>query len=499
MNKPPAKSPRAPRSKPIQAASRKPQSRPAGTKPAPRLPHGDVPSSAAHPAHTAAHHATGMIAVQIAAAAIVGRVLSGKNLDRELADSLAKLPNLSVNERQAVHSISFDTLRHYGLINAQLDTLLTAPLTDTAVRHLLLVSLAQLQFSRAAAHTVVDHAVNAAVAMGFARAKGLANAVLRNYLRTPEKFARQRFKDEVAQYDFPRWWIARVQAEHPQHWQSILESSQQRPPMILRVNRRQYNAEQYLAKLAASGIAARALGDTTIALDSAVSVNALPGFAEGAASVQDWGAQLAAALLDVRDGMRVLDACAAPGGKTGHLLECANLQLTAIDTDKLRLKRVAENLARLRCRATLLAADVANLDMWWTGEAKKQYERILLDVPCSGAGVTRRHPDIKWIRRETDLKRFAESQLRLLHGVWPTLATKGKLLYVTCSVFNAENREVIDQFLRVEPTAIRLPMTPTQIPADWRSDFSEQQLHDELTLLPNADHDGFYYALLQKA
>ncbi len=438
---------------------------------------------------------TGMVAVQIAASEIVGRVLGGKNLDRELADALAKHRTLSPNERQAVHSICFDTLRHYGLINAQLDMLLAAPLTDAPVRHLLLVALAQLQFSRVAAHTVVDHAVNAAVAMGYARAKGLTNAVLRNYLRTPDKFARDRFKDLVARYDHQRWWMTRLQEEQPASWERVLLAARARPPMHLRVNMRKTTVADYLALLEKAGMSAMAVGHEAIHLEIPVSVSTLPKFGEGWVSVQDTGAQLAARLLDAKNGMRVLDACAAPGGKTCHILERANVELTAIDTDSHRLRRVTDNLGRLQLKAKLKQADVANLSMWWTDGEKKPFDRILLDVPCSGSGVTRRHPDIKWIRRETDLKRFAETQARLLAGVWPTLAKGGVLLYATCSVFRAENQDVISRFLETEPTASQLSIPQNVLPAD---DAATPSLTPDLLFLPDDQHDGFYYALLQK-
>ncbi len=438
---------------------------------------------------------TGMVAVQIAASEIVGRVLGGKNLDRELADALAKHRTLSPNERQAVHSICFDTLRHYGLINAQLDMLLAAPLSDAPVRYLLLVALAQLQFSRVAAHTVVDHAVNAAVAMGYARAKGLANAVLRNYLRTPDKFARERFKDMVARYDHQRWWMTRLQEEQPADWERVLLAARARPPMHLRVNIRKTTVADYLALLEKAAMSAMAVGNEAIHLEVPVSVSALPKFSEGWVSVQDTGAQLAVRLLDAKNGMRVLDACAAPGGKTCHILERANVDLTAIDTDSHRLRRVTDNLGRLHLKAKLKQADVANLAMWWTDGEKKPFDRILLDVPCSGSGVTRRHPDIKWIRRETDLKRFAETQARLLAGVWPTLAKGGVLLYATCSVFKAENQDVISRFLETEPTATQLAIPPNVLPA---ADAEAHSLTPDLLFLPDDQHDGFYYALLQK-
>ncbi len=439
---------------------------------------------------------TGMVAVQIAASEVVGRVLGGKNLDRELADALAKDRTLSPNERQAVHSICFDTLRHYGLLNAQLDMLLAAPLTDIPVRHLLLVALSQLQFSRVAAHTVVDHAVNAAVAMGYARAKGLANAILRNFLRAPTKFSRERFKDVVARYDHQRWWMTRLQEEQPNDWERVLLAARARPPMHLRVNLRKTTVADYLALLAKSGMTAVAVGNEAIHLEIPVSVSALPKFSEGWVSVQDTGAQIAARLLDAKNGMRVLDACAAPGSKTCHILERNNVDLTAIDTDNHRLRRVSDNLNRLQLKAKLKQADVANLGMWWIDGEKKPFDRILLDVPCSGSGVTRRHPDIKWIRRETDLKKFAETQIRLLSGVWPTLADGGILLYATCSVFNAENQDVIAHFLATESTArqISIPQNVMPVAAD-----GTPMTGLDVLFLPDELHDGFYYALLQKS
>jgi 16S rRNA (cytosine967-C5)-methyltransferase len=440
----------------------------------------------------------GMVAVQIATAEIVGRVLGGKNLDRELSEALSKKSELSSNERQAVHSISFDVLRHYGLLNAQLDVLLTQPLTDAPVRFLLLVALAQLQFSKVAAHMVVDNAVNACVTMGFARAKGLANAILRNYLRAPEKFDRSRFKDAVATFDHPRWWISRLQEEYPSFYQDIMNNARARPPMHLRVNVRHTNVPAYIALLADLGVSAHPLGAEAIALESPVPVSQLPQFSEGWVSVQDLGAQQAAHLLAAKGGMRVLDACAAPGGKSAHILELSNVQLTALDSDKVRLKRVTDNLGRLKLSATVKHADAAVLDAWWD---KQPYDRILLDVPCSGSGVTRRHPDIKWIRRETDIKRFAVAQHRLLVAMWNCLRVGGRLLYVTCSVFREENQGVIEQFLVEQPSARQLSISAALATGIGHRLVGQSDPNESITdavLLPDDQHDGFYFALLEK-
>lgn len=443
---------------------------------------------------------TGMIAVQAASAEVVGKVLSGKNLDRVLEAVLAKLvkaTKLSPNERAAIHSISFDTLRHYGLLSAQLDLLLTQPINDPPVRHLLLVALSQLQFSKAAHHAIVDHAVSAAEAIGYGRAKPLLNAVLRNYLRAPEKFARERLTPLEAQFDFPRWWIERIKKEQPTHWDSVLHAARSHPPMCLRVNTKRISPVDYIALLAKHGLAGHHVFGQAVMLEKPIGVNELPGFREGQVSVQDAGAQLAALLLAPVAGSRVLDACAAPGGKTGHLLEMTadapHLDLLAIDSDRRRLSRVDDNLTRLGLRANLKTADASKPDEWWDG---KPFDRILLDVPCSGSGVTRRHPDIKWIRRETDIFALARQQARLLAVLWNCLNIGGRLLYATCSVFRAENQEIIEQFLRKTPGARQLNLAEMQpineehqaaIPA-----FAEGQL------LPNDVHDGFFYALLEK-
>ena len=443
---------------------------------------------------------TGMIAVQAASAEVVGKVLSGKNLDRVLEAALVKLSRetkLSPNERAAIHSISFDTLRHYGMLAAQLDLLLTQPINDAPVRHLLLVALSQLQFSKAAPHAIVDHAVSAADVIGFGRAKPLLNAVLRNYLRAPEKFARERLTSEEARFDFPRWWIERIKKEQPAQWESVLLSARAHPPMCLRVNAKRIAPADYVALLAKHGLAAHHVFGQAVMLENPIGVNELPGFREGQVSVQDAGAQLAAMLLAPVAGSRVLDACAAPGGKTGHLLEMAAdapyLDLLAIDSDRRRLTRVDDNLTRLGLRANLKAADASKPDEWWDG---KPFDRILLDVPCSGSGVTRRHPDIKWIRRETDIFALARQQARLLAVLWNCLNIGGRLLYATCSVFRAENQDIIDQFLRKTPGARQLNVAEMS-PKSVENHSAILALADG-QILPNTVHDGFFYALLEK-
>jgi 16S rRNA (cytosine967-C5)-methyltransferase len=436
-----------------------------------------------------------MIPVQVGSADVVGAVLGGKNLDRVLEAIGTPAKPLTPNERAAVHSISFDTLRHYGLLSSQLELLLSTPLNDAPVRNLLLVALAQLQFSKASAHAIVDHAVTAVETLGFPRAKPLVNAVLRNYLRAPEKFKRERFKTDLARYDFPRWWTDRLKREQPEHWEAILLSASDHPPMGLRVNARKTTVDAYLARLASAGISAEPRGGMAIELVKPMSVNELPGFRDGWVSVQDEGAQLAAVFLDAQPGMRVLDACAAPGGKAGHILERSDVELVALDSDRFRLKRVAENLERLGLKAKLQCANAADLGAWWD---KRTFDRILVDVPCSGSGVTRRHPDIKWLRRETDLGSFARQQQRLLESLWNCLSVGGRLLYVTCSVFRPENQEIVAQFLQREQNARSLPLSVgfAQNGAGMVNAVA-QELEDG-QLFPNDHHDGFFYALLEK-
>ena len=238
-----------------------------------------------------------------------------------------------------------------------------------------------------------------------------------------------------------------------------------------------------MTQLAAAGIAARALDATAILLDKPVPVERIPGFGEGFCSVQDWGAQTSAGLLDVKDGMRVLDACAAPGGKAAHLLETAQVDLTALDADAVRAARITDNLRRLGLTATVKVGDAREVDTWWDG---RPYDRILADVPCSASGVVRRHPDAKWLRRESDIAGFAATQRAIIDALWRTLAPGGKMLYASCSVFGEENARQVEAFIGRHVDARRLPIPGTAT--------RDAQLHH----LPDAEHDGFYYALLQK-
>lgn len=416
---------------------------------------------------------------QLAALAI-GQVLAGRNLTVTLEGVWKTHPQLTPQQRAITQDLSYGALRHLGRLQAYLAQLLTRKLDDERVQHLLLVALYQLEFSRNSPYAVVDHAVKAAGQLNKPWAKGLVNAVLRNFLRRREVLQASLGKDEVALYSYPQWWIAKLKYQYPDCWQALLEAGNQRPPMTLRVNRRQMTAAAYREKLADAGIVSHALGDCALVLEQALPVEKLPGFADGVVSVQDYGAQFAAPLLDVQDGMRVLDACCAPGGKTGHILELADVAMTAVDSDADRITRTHSNLVRLGLNAELVIGDASNPFGWWDGQTK--FDRILADVPCSASGIVRRHVDIKWLRREQDLRLFATQQTAILHGLWPLLAIGGKLLYATCSVFVEENQRQIDTFLQGQANARQLP----------------SGMIKNGQLLPCTEHDGFFYALLEK-
>lgn len=423
-----------------------------------------------------------MIETQRLASTAVSQVLSGRNLNQVLSSLFSRQTALTPQQRAAAQDMSYGTLRFYGQLRAILDQLLEKPLSDEAVRSLLLVALYQLQYTRAAEHAVVDHAVKTVLKLKKPWAKGLVNAVLRNFLRRRPALLEQAAAGEGGRYSHPQWWIDKLRCQYPEHWAAMLESNNQHPPMTLRVNCRKSTAGEYLSLLRQQGIEGRQIGESAIMLDQPVAVDKLPGFGEGMVSVQDAGAQLAAALLDVAPGMRVLDACAAPGGKAAHLLELADIRLTALDSDASRLQKIEQTLARLKLDALCVTGDAAKPGEWWDG---KPFQRILADVPCSASGVVRRHPDIKWLRREADIMAFAAQQAEILEALWRTLERGGKLLYATCSVFAEENQEQIARFLARHKDARLMPFSLAEV--------------ENGQLIPNHQHDGFYYALLHKA
>jgi 16S rRNA (cytosine967-C5)-methyltransferase len=411
-----------------------------------------------------------------AAAAIVARVASGRSLSAEMERASAEASEV----RPAITDFCYGTLRRYGRAQALVRELSSrAQVTDPLVEALLWCAFYALESGRYAEHTVLDQAARACVLASQHRAKGFVNAVLRNFLRSKQTLeARLRAQPDASHWH-PAWWIDEVRAAYAGDWERVLAAGNAHPPMTLRVNARRTNVESYAAQLAAQGIENRRIGPSALLLAKPLPVARLPGFAEGLVSVQDAGAQRAAALLDLRDEQRVLDACAAPGGKSAHILETAQVSLTALDIDADRCAEVERNLARLGLSARVRAADCTAPDSWWDGAP---FERILADVPCSASGIARRHPDAKWLRRAADVERFAARQSRILDALWRALAAGGKLLYVTCSVFPGENGAVIDAFLARTTDARRLPLADGATPQ----------------LLPGAEHDGFFFALLEK-
>ena len=411
-----------------------------------------------------------------AAAAVVAQVAAGRSLSATLERVSEEFGG---GVRPALTDLCYGTLRCYGRVQATVRVLSRRGAPDSLVEALLWCALYALESGRYADYTVVDQAVRACAARGHARSTGYVNALLRARLRSRRSIEARLASDPVARYQHPAWWIARLRASHPQQWDCILAAGNSRPPMCLRVNARRSSAARYVERLATQAIGARILEGGAVLLQRPVPVERLPGFAEGEVSVQDAGAQQAVPLLDLRAGQRVLDACAAPGGKSAHILETAHVALTALDLDASRCAAVVRNLQRLRLTAEVSAADCTIPGSWWDGRA---YERILADVPCSASGVARRHPDIKWLRREADIAANGVRQARILDALWRLLTPGGKLLYVTCSVFPEENGFIVDAFLARTPAA-RLLALPGAAAAQ---------------LLPDAEHDGFYFALLEK-
>lgn len=413
------------------------------------------------------------------AARALADVEAGQALPRALAAAFG-LPGVTPAARGAMQDLAYRSLRRRGTAQALLHALADKPPSQPRLRALLCSALALLSDDDPAypAHTLVDQAVEACAADGeLARAKGMVNAVLRRFLRERDALMAKVMQDDEARLNYPAWWIAAMRAAWPQQADAVLAAGNRQPPLTLRVNRRKTSVDDYLARLAAAGIAAQATGAQGVKMARALPVNQIPGFADGCASVQDAAAQLAAPLLDLQDGMRVLDACAAPGGKTGHLLELATLDLLALDQDAERLKRVGDNLRRLSLSAELKQGDAGARD-WWDG---RPFDRILADVPCTASGIVRRHPDIRWLRRPEDSRQLARLSASILDNLWTMLKPGGKLLLATCSVWPEESELQASAFV-ARHGALRLSAPGQLLP-----------VADE-----EHDHDGLFYALLQK-
>ncbi|ERI50669.1 16S rRNA methyltransferase [Pseudomonas sp. EGD-AK9] len=427
---------------------------------------------------------------RLAAARALTAVLSGKaSLGSSLPPQLDKVEH---HDRALAQDLAFGAARWQPRLQLLADRLLDKPFkaADKDVEALLLIGLYQLLHSRIPAHAAIGETVGCAGALKKPWAKGLLNAVLRRAQREHEALFAELERDPVLHTAHPRWLQKALKAHWPEHWQAICAANNPPPPLILRVNRRHGSRDAYLEELRSAGLAAEpcTFSRDGVRLLQPCDVTTLPGFKQGRVSVQDEAAQLAAELLELAPGQRVLDACAAPGGKTCHLLEVepALREVVAVDLEAKRLARVRENLERLQLDATLIAADGRDTAAWWDGTP---FQRILLDAPCSATGVIRRHPDIKLTRQPEDIPALAQLQGELLDALWPTLAPGGVLLYATCSVLPTENSETVAAFLARTPDAQEVTIA---------GDFGLQSPQGR-QLLPQLDgHDGFYYAKLIK-
>jgi len=419
------------------------------------------------------------------AASVLLAVEQGQSLSQCLPPALNRVGE---SERAELQALCYGTCRWFQRLDGELRGRLKKPLRkpDRIVHHLMLVALFQLRFSEQATYAVLNESVEACRALGKPHLTGLVNGVL----RAAERQEAPEPSDDAERFSHPRWMVDKLRHNWPQDWQQILDANNTQAPMTLRVNALRFTREHYLGLLEEAGIEAAAtrFAPHAIQLARPVPVDRLPWFADGAASVQDEAAQLCTTLLDLAPGQRVLDACAAPGGKTCAILEaCGELsEVVAIDESAERLPRVQENLDRLDLTATLKQADAADIDTWWDGTG---FDRILLDAPCSATGVIRRHPDIKLLRRESDIAPLARIQLGLLGAMWSILKPGGRLVYATCSVFPQENHRIIQRFMKQQPDAGLIGPDVA-----WGRDTGAGR-----QLLPDPDsHDGFFYAVLEK-
>ena len=401
------------------------------------------------------------------------------------------LPQVRADLRPGVQSLLYQSLRYLGramALRAQLARRAPPPAADALLCTALALAWHDAQ-APYAPHTLVNQAVEAAKRQRATQAQAsFLNACLRRFLREREALVAATEADPVARWNHPRWWIEQLQKDHPDHWESILQANQQAAPMTLRVQTRRITRADLQARWAQAGLSASQTGEQGLVLDAPRAVQAIPGFDQGLCSVQDAAAQRAAPLLasalkpGAGHALRVLDACAAPGGKTAHLLELLDAQVLALDVDAQRCDRIRETLERLHLQAEIRCADAGRPDSWWDGQL---FDGILLDAPCTASGIVRRHPDVRWLRRASDIAQLADQQARLLSALWPLLRPGGVLLYCTCSVFKQEGEAQVQAFLAHNTGAILREAPGHLMPA--------------LTDNRSGDQDGFYYALLEKS
>ncbi len=436
-----------------------------------------------------------MMNIRLAAATVLLRVMQGESLAHALPAIFCKIESGS---EPAVQALVYGAIRQHEKLSAVLELLLHSPLKkkDAIVDALLRIGLFECLAAKTADYAVVNETVKL-VGRQRSWARGLANACLRRFLREQDSLLEQANSHIWVRYCLPEWLLQRVQAEWPDDWQQIAEATMQHPPMVLRLNTSEMSRPEYLELLQQKGISgfAHPAVVTAVELDEALPVEDIPGFTHGLVSIQGAASQLAAGLLDLAAGQRVLDACAAPGGKTLHILQTAEVQLTALDKYADRLNKLASNLKRGGLKCTVVVAEAENTESWWDGEC---FDRILLDAPCSATGVIRKHPDIKLHRTSEDIINLSSQQQGLLNALWKLLKPGGKLLYSTCSILHAENEVQIDNFLQSRAATDNDAAVVT-LDNDLIKAGMGKNLKYGVQILPgDCNMDGFYYALLQK-
>ena len=416
------------------------------------------------------------------AAMIVEQVLLGRNLDKSFQLVLTKYSNEAENLPQ-IKDMTYGAIRDLGKSKFYINKLVKNKIENLCLESLLHIVLFQINHSRSNDFTLVNQAVDAAKKIDHKKSSFI-NAVLRNFLRNKVNLEKELKEDESAVYSYPKWWIEKVKKQYPKDWQDILNIGNQRPPLALRINLQKLKINEYSITLDEEGIEHSLVSDECLIIKKPLDVNKIPGFLDGKVSVQDLGAQLAAHIIELKNNQKVLDACSAPGGKACHMLEIKKIQLTAIESNKQRTTKIIDNIKRQGFTAKILNKKIDNKNEWWD---KQYFDRILLDVPCSASGIVRRHVDIKWLRRINDFQNFADNQLTLLRAAWPMLKEGGKLLYVTCSIFEEENRDVIEEFKKGLSNVSEINIK-----------FPSNIAHIKNQVLPSDNHDGLFYALLQK-
>ena len=417
------------------------------------------------------------------AAMIVEQVLFGRNLDKSFDLILKKYTNSEIENPSQIKDMVYGAIRDLGKSNFYINKLVKNKIENRCLEALLHIVLFQITHERSNVFTLVNEAVEAAKKIDHKKS-AFINAVLRNFLRKKDELEQELNEEESAVYSYPNWWIQKVKNEYPKNWKDILTIGNQRPPLALRINLKKIGVNEYSTILDEHEIIHTLVGGECLIINTPLGVDKIPGFLEGKVSVQDFGAQFAAHLIDIKKGHKVLDACSAPGGKACHMLELNSIELLAIESNKKRTTKIQENLDRQGFKAKVLNDKISSQNEWWD---KEFFDRILLDVPCSASGIIRRHVDIKWLRRTSDFKSFGDNQLFLLKSAWPMLKENGKLLYVTCSIFKEENRDVIEKFKQDSENVLELNIN-----------FPPNVVHIENQILPSPNHDGLFYALLQK-